>query len=129
MTNPKLYSPLGLVVDDDAEVLALATAVLSEGGYRVRCAGSMLEGFATAVASDHRLDFLVTDYELGSSTGTALASAVRSLFPAVRVLLMSGGCSDPGKDGIRIDAFLPKPFTPTALRQAVAKLLEPAAAL
>jgi DNA-binding NtrC family response regulator len=123
-----MFSPHGLIVDDDAAVLALATAVLSGEGYHVRSAGSVLEGFARAVTSDDQLDFLVTDYDLGSSTGVKLASAVRSLYPGVRVLLMSGIRRDLVEGDVRVDAFLPKPFTATALKLAVASLLEPAVA-
>lgn len=122
--SPNLPIPLkGLVVDDNADVRALAGAVLIQEGYTVFAAGNAAEALRIARMPSCQLDFLLTDFEMGTVNGLEVADAVRRLFPSIRVLMMSGSHIERIAAAGRVDAFLAKPFTPTALRVKLRQVL------
>jgi two-component system, cell cycle sensor histidine kinase and response regulator CckA len=118
-----------LVVDDDVAVRGVVRRILEGGGYRVVEA----ENGATAIEaaeSDPAIGVLVTDMVMPEMGGRELALALRGSFPDIAVLLMSGYANAPMLRTEIEDtgfAFIEKPFTASALLQAVAELLaEPA---
>jgi len=68
-----------LVVDDDRDVLELATAILANAGATVRTCGSAAEGFA--LMQQWRPDVLISDIEMPGEDGYALIRRVRALDP------------------------------------------------
>ena len=118
-----------LVVDDDVAVRGVVRRILESGGYRVVEA----ENGATAIEAaetDPAIGALVTDMVMPEMGGRELALALRGSFPDIAVLLMSGYANAPMLRTEIEDtgfAFIEKPFTASALLQAVAELLaEPA---
>jgi two-component system cell cycle sensor histidine kinase/response regulator CckA len=115
-----------LVVEDDDPVRALLREVLRRQGYSVleACDGNA----ALQLADSNKLpiDLLVSDCLLPSLSGAALGRALRSRFPALRVLFVSGYPSVEAAGGELTDpcdCFLQKPFNPNALAAVVRRLL------
>lgn len=112
----------GLIIDDDRGVRDFVAAVLDGAGYSVVSADNELEALILAWSSDG-LDFLVTDYEIGPTNGLEIASTIRRIFPAIRVVLISGqGVELSGAEGL-IDAFVAKPFRASDLCRAIQEVL------
>lgn len=86
-------APQILLVEDDAAVRNATRMLLRAEGYRVLTAGTVAE--AQAVAREHPLDALVTDYHLNADeTGSQVINAVRSIRGAqVRAVLITGDTS------------------------------------
>jgi CheY-like chemotaxis protein len=112
-----------LLVEDEAAVRALTRTVLERRGYSVLVA----EGGAAALdvlARDSRpVHVLLTDLLMPGMNGRDLASRVRALRPATRIVFMSGYAADHAPDfaGDPAAVFLSKPFTE---RDLVAKIRE-----
>ena len=105
-----------LLVEDDAELRTLLTAILSRSGYKVRAAE---DGFSALV--EMRLDMpdvVLSDLYMLGMSGFELLSVIRRRFPAVRVTAMSSAFS--GGDipaGVAADSFYQKATSiPTLLR-------------
>jgi PAS domain S-box-containing protein len=118
-----------LVVDDDVAVRGVVRRILEGGSYRVVEAengAAAIEAAETGPA----IGVLVTDMVMPEMGGRELALALRGTFPDIAVLLMSGYANAPMLRTEIEDtgfAFIEKPFTASALLQAVAELLaEPA---
>jgi PAS domain S-box-containing protein len=120
--QPMASGELVLVVEDDAPVRAIAVRALMEGGYRVIEAESGARALELLSRSVDRPVLVLTDVVMPGMSGSELAVAVARLAPGIRVLFTSGytdgeilrrGLLEPGAD------FLPKPFSPEALVQAV----------
>jgi PAS domain S-box-containing protein len=79
-----------LVVEDDADIRALAVTILAARGYAVAAADGMEPALAL-LRDDGRFDLLLTDIILrGRGSGDELADEARALVPGLRVLFMSG---------------------------------------
>jgi two-component system, cell cycle sensor histidine kinase and response regulator CckA len=116
-----------LLVEDEPGVRAFTQLVLESSGYRVLAAGHAEEALATARAHQPPLALLVTDVVMPHVSGPRLADELRSLFPGMRVLYMSGYTDEAViRHGIveASVAFLQKPFTPTALLHKVREVLD-----
>ena len=109
-----------LLVEDEALVRVVASDILTdEGGYRVIEAASAPEAL-TLLESSHDVRLVLTDVEMPDPLdGFALARIVDMRFPGIKVIVTSGrvkpGAGDLPK-GVR---FLPKPYTPSTLIEAV----------
>ncbi len=114
-----------LVVDDDAETLALLHEILEKEGYTVETAGdakTALEHIARRPP-----DLLMTDIHMSEMDGMALLSETRARYPEVPVILMTAyGSLKTAVDGIRAGAFdyLSKPFIIDDIRLVVRRALE-----
>ena len=117
-----------LLVEDDAQLRDLATAVLTSHGYTVFSAGDV--NAVGAVCSGQQIDLLVTDVVMPHVSGKEIASQVIGHFPQVKVLYMSGYTTDAVvhhgvlEEGI---SFLQKPFSPATLAAKVREVLDAAA--
>jgi CheY-like chemotaxis protein len=96
-----------LIVDDDHDLRDVFASLLADCGFRVRTAA---DGVSALVEMKSELpDVLVSDLEMPIMNGFELLSIVRSHFPVVGVIAMSGAYSSnevPG--GVAADAFYPK---------------------
>lgn len=111
-----------LLVDDE-EFVRLSTAdMLNDLGYTVIEAASGEEAMRL-VNKGEPFDLLVTDHLMPGMIGTDLARAIRSLRPAVPVLLVSGYAE---REGIEPDLLrLTKPFRKDELAASLAQLATP----
>lgn len=120
--------PAILVVDDEDSIRRLMKAVLADTGFRILTAASSDEALGVLEVHGESVHLVVTDIQMPPGMdGLSLAEAVRNRRPDLPVLFISGysqfysrlaGLLDQGKTW-----FLPKPFSPLQLVQAVRKAI------
>jgi CheY-like chemotaxis protein len=113
-----------LVVEDEEGVRGLVRRVLEAAGYAVVAAAGPEEALALA---GEPYDLLITDLLMPAMTGRDLADRLRTSFPDLRVLYISGFGGDTMIDrGLLAPGqrFLSKPFSPQALQQHVRAVLD-----
>lgn len=116
-----------LLVEDDELLRALERRILEQQGYTVVSARDGIEAIALAGQGHLRIDLLVTDVVMPGMIGPDVAVTLRSRWPRLRVLYISGftgGALDSqSAAGERVD-LLPKPFTPDELAHRVREALD-----
>ena|SRR5688572_24453946 len=114
--------PVVLVVDDEPTVLRLMARTLIEAGYTVHTASHGQDALALAAALAQPLDLVVTDIRMEPIGGPELAELMFAQGLASRFLFVSG--YGPAADyNEQFGPFLPKPFSPERLVEAVADTL------
>lgn len=89
------HTPIALVVEDDADVRDLATAVLEETDLGVIACDSAEEALSVLERGDVTVAFLFADVRLpGAMDGLSLAQAVGRRWPETRVVVTSGAAQD-----------------------------------
>jgi PAS domain S-box-containing protein len=123
---PRGNGELILVVDDEPDVREVTSAILAHHGYRVLTAGDGAEAVTLLAPRSTEVKLVVTDLQMPHLDGASLASVVRRLNPAIRILVMSGMDSARTSEAIQRIAgtFLAKPFKSDELLAAVSTLLE-----
>ena len=114
-----------LVVEDEPQVRSLLNTMLENAGFEVIVAGDGAGAFHQLWKRSGNLALLVTDIDMGRMNGIELAEMVRSQYPVVPILLISGlpvpatvvEKAAPGT------SLLAKPFDQAALVQAVKKAI------
>ncbi len=123
---PKGQGEAILVVEDDADLRAVAQKMLQGLGYRVQAVADA--ALARQVLAEGRpLDLLLSDVVLpGGTNGTVLAREALAERPGLKVLFMSGyAAGTRGKEEVvsEIAPLLAKPFQRRDLAQAVRRAL------
>ena len=116
-----------LVVEDEALVRGLAERALSGRGYNVLTASDGEVALEVARAHGGPIDLLITDVIMPRAGGRVVAEQLSAVRPGLKVLFISGHVDDPRvREAIegRGAAFLPKPFTPHDLAEAVRRVLD-----
>lgn len=116
-----------LVVEDEAEILALCQMMLQKSGFRVLTAGCPSEAIMIAESFSGKIDLLLTDIVMPEMNGSRLASKLSTISPGFKVLFMSGYSADVIADkGVSHDLYnlIRKPFTFKTLTRKVRKILE-----
>jgi signal transduction histidine kinase len=114
-----------LLVEDDPIVLRTVNDVLQASGYTTVQASCPLEALRLADGLEP-VDLILADVVMPVMSGTELVSQLRQRWPRTRVLMMSGY---PIRDSAEtfgvdlVDAFIRKPFTPTALSAKLHEVL------
>lgn len=111
-----------LLVEDYQELLDLFLRILHEGGHEVIATVSAQDAEATFVREGSRVRVLVSDIDMPCMSGLELAASIQEKDCTTGVVLMSGGyLSDAvlGEIAAHGWKFLPKPFSPAALLEAV----------
>ncbi|MGJ7916613.1 response regulator [Massilia sp. LXY-6] len=78
-----------LLVDDEADGAELAAALLGAHGLEVLVVHSAHEALEL-LQRDKDIGAILTDVMMPGMTGLQLAEAVREMYPAVKIVLMSG---------------------------------------
>ena len=115
-----------LVVEDYAEVRALALSGLAGLGYSVHGASSGKEALAFCREFAGPIHLVVTDVVMTDMNGREVANQVSQVRPDARILFMSGYTADVIAHHGVLDAgveYLQKPFTPECLAQKVREVL------
>jgi len=114
-----------LIVDDEPSIRTSMSMVLTEIGYSVR---SAQDGFSALVEIRKEIpDIILSDLNMmPAMSGFELLSVVRSRFPAIRVIAMSGAFSgDEVPSGVAADAFYPKGGGVRCLLKIIGGLAQP----
>ena len=112
-----------LVVDDDPSVRDCVARLLESAGYLV---ASAEDGFGALLQMRHALpDVLISDLNMPGISGTELLALVRSSFPQILTVAMSGAYSDRDQmpPEVIADAYYPKGEHPETLFGTLAQLL------
>jgi signal transduction histidine kinase/CheY-like chemotaxis protein len=115
-----------LVVEDNDDVRAYSTMILSELGYAVLEARDA-ETALSLLRTGQRVDLLFTDVVLPGKTGKVLADAAAELRPGLKVLFTTGYSRNAIVHQGRLDAgvnLITKPFTFEQLAARVRDLLD-----
>jgi PAS domain S-box-containing protein len=116
-----------LLVEDDEQLLHLAERALAARGYTVLAADR--GAAALELSRRHRgpIHVLLTDVTIPDMDGRALAVALRTERPELRLLYMSGYADQAIVHHGVLDAdiaYLPKPFTTEAIARRVREVLD-----
>lgn len=112
-----------LVVEDDASVRGLIDRVLTAAGHQVLAAPSPGEASAFVLYDMPQVpELALLDIVLPGASGLQYAGDLRRLFPAIRLLFMTGWLEDEQdlqQQARRLGRILYKPFDRRALLDAV----------
>ena len=125
--TPARGSETILLVEDEAQVRAVAREILERHGYTVIEARDGATAIALGEQHHGTIDLLLTDVVMPHLSGTELVKRLAALRPDMRVLYMSGYTDDSiVRHGILSSdiAFLPKPLTPESLTRKVREVLD-----
>ncbi|MCY1227995.1 Chemotaxis protein CheY [compost metagenome] len=125
--------PSILVVDDSPSLRRMIGACLRAGGFDVTEAADGEQAHAlaeAAAADDDAFGMLVTDQVMPGMDGLTLIRRLRASarYTAIPILMLTTEHDSSIREQARAagaSGFLPKPFDPDALMQAVAALLAP----
>jgi two-component system cell cycle sensor histidine kinase/response regulator CckA len=117
-----------LLVEDDPSLRNLALGVLQAHGYEVLRAIDGRDGLS--LAFHHKgspIRLVITDVVMPQMGGKVMADWLKTTLPEVKVLFTSGYTDDTiAHHGVLAPgaAFLPKPYTPTALAAKVREMID-----
>jgi DNA-binding NtrC family response regulator len=107
-----------LIVDDNDSVRELVCAYVQQAGYRVIEAASSAHALNKARVCES-IDIVLADVVLPDGSGFELVRSLERIYPSLRALYMSGYA-----DAHLANSFIAKPFTASALRDALRLLLD-----
>ncbi|MEX0921576.1 MAG: response regulator [Rhodovibrionaceae bacterium] len=125
MTNAPVAKPACLVVDDDSMVRDVIARTLSAAGYPVRTAGNGNE--AVEIFSREPCAIVITDIVMPEKEGIETILELKRRDAAVKILAISGGGRERGKEFLRYasrlgaNEVLPKPFRKAELLEVIAR--------
>jgi len=123
---PAPHQPRILVVDDDAAVRETLMLLLDHAGYSTAGAQSAFE--ALEQIKNATPDVLLCDLEMPNMSGFEFLSIVRSRFPQIAVIAMSGAFGSDLPEAVLADGFYSKGHrNPSDLFRMVAGVLAPTA--
>lgn len=109
-----------MVVDDEVGICRNVEKILSKNNFEVTSATSA--GEALEKMQKERFNLVITDIVMPQMNGLELLKKVKSQWPETKAITMTAFAStDTAHRAIRLGAldYLPKPFTPTELRDMV----------
>lgn len=115
-----------LVVDDNDSMLKLLSMFMEHLGFEPLIAHDGDEGIS--VVREHKPSLVVSDIHMPNRNGLLLLQDIKSLNPALPVILVTGYINYKGDMNlikVQPDAFMEKPFTLEQLREKI-EILQPA---
>jgi len=127
--NPKGELELILLVDDEMEIAELASAMLTDEGYRVILARDGFEALKIYQQIGNQIGLIILDFFLPVMDGDAVFDELLALNPEVMVVL-SSGFAEQSKIGamlaLGLKGFIPKPYTAEKLLEQVRSTIDAA---
>ncbi len=125
--NPQGKRELILLVDDEKDILELATTILNDEGYRTILAHDGFEALRIHKQLGQKINLIILDFFLPVMDGDAVFDELRSLNASVNVVLSSGFAEQTKlgamlAQGLR--GFIPKPYTGDKLLAQVRSALD-----
>ena len=122
-----------LIIDDDPFVRSMVTRALREYGHSVMIAEDGDQGLAVMV--DRKVDLVITDILMPRKEGIETIVELKTFYPELPVIAMSGGGATSAPEApledarlIGADDTLSKPFNVSTLIHTVDRLLTVSAA-
>lgn len=114
-----------LVVDDDPDVLLIATAILDIAGYSVLDAADGTEAMEI-LASNPKIDLLFTDIVMPGMNGFELAREAKQMRPNLRVAYTTGFLKNipPQQAGTEYGPVIPKPWKRVEMLDALRGVMQ-----
>lgn len=112
-----------LIIDDEEDIRSMVQHMLNRAGYDTASAGDGREGLR--ILRDKPVDLIITDLIMPGQEGLETIMEVRRLFPATKIIAISGGGHNGVLDFLPIASqlgatrTLAKPFTREQLLGAV----------
>ena len=124
MVPSRVSKKISLVVDDDPFVRNLIKALLRADGFHTIEAEDGVQALGLVHEFGGVVDLLVSDIEMPEMDGFTMACFVRTAFPLVPIILVSGRAEiEPAKLLNAGFEFVQKPFQPTTFLSAVEKVM------
>lgn len=117
-----------LVIDDQEPIRSIVRRALEQAGHDVLDASD--GGMGMKLLAGHAVDVVISDIFMPGQDGIVTLRQIRKQFPAVKVIVISGGDSrgilDLRRDAELLGAVksLPKPFTAREIVDLVNSVLE-----
>ena len=117
-----------LVIDDDQQMRKLLRQVMEWAGYEVMEAEDGRAGMK--MQQQVQADLVITDLIMPEQEGLETITALKNMYPAVRIIAISGGgrigpeAYLPAAKELGADRVFSKPFDVKELAQTVKELLE-----
>jgi len=114
-----------LVIDDELVVLKSCHRILSEEGYAVQTVQTGVEGLQRL--KNEKFDIILTDLMMPEISGMEILKRTMESYPGTIVIMITGYSTvQTAVEAIKLGAtdYIPKPFTPDELLNAVNKALE-----
>ena len=117
-----------LIIEDDQEVRQLLATLLQRAGHEVAQARDGQEGIHSH--RKHPSDLVITDLIMPRKEGLETIIDMRSEFPSLKIIAISGGARGSNEDYLRTAELcgaariFRKPFANEALLRAVDELLD-----
>ena len=115
-----------LVIDDSAVTVRAVEVLLSRAGYDVRSAATGEDGLRQARTLAPRV--ILLDVDLPDVDGYTVcrrlkAEAATAWIPIILCTARGAALDEVDRAGVDAEAYLPKPFSPSALRDLVARFV------
>ena len=107
-----------LVVDDDPSIRSFVGAIVHSEGFEILEADGGGPALELVRRLDGSVDLIITDIQMPRGDGMTLAGQITTMFPRVRVILMSGYEQYGGDTD-----FIAKPFSWDEMRNAVRRVV------
>jgi DNA-binding NtrC family response regulator len=114
-----------LVVDDEVVLCQSVEKILKRKGHKVEAVTTVADALR-GLDAGNRYDLIIADLMMPQAGGLELLSAVKASWPELPVLIITGFSSIASAvESTKLGAagYLPKPFTPDELEQAVNEVL------
>ncbi|MDW8405955.1 ATP-binding protein, partial [Chloroflexus sp.] len=124
---PIILNGTALIVDDDGAVRATLSRMLERAGMVTIEAADARTALMLLAEAALNIDIVLVDLAMPGMNGLELLTAIRSQFPRVPVLLMSGNAEQVTSEPLPINEytdFLPKPYRSRELLERISALLE-----
>lgn len=118
---------LVLVVDDEPTIRGALCRVLDKNGYRSLVAGNGQEALSVVLQHVGMLRLVVTDVMMPVMDGIALARALRTLDPAIRIIATSGMGQEEKREELRasgVQEILAKPCETAVMLTTIRRVLD-----
>ncbi|MFO8088713.1 MAG: PAS domain S-box protein [Desulfatiglandaceae bacterium] len=116
-----------LLVEDEPILLMMGKTMLEKLGYQVLSAVSPSEAIKLAETHPHEIDLLITDIVMPKMNGRDMAARIKTLYPELKCLFMSGYTADViAHHGVLEEGlhFMQKPFSMEDLANRTREALE-----
>ncbi len=116
-----------LVVDDEPMIQNVIKNILERKGFEVNLASNGKKGLEILTHRNSDIGLVILDLQMPMMDGGTAYDQIKSLFPGIRVLIISGYDMDTLKSEVNLvsgDDFMLKPFTEDKLSAKVLNMLQ-----